>query len=306
MAHVIVHEMVLMDRKPIPHRERFVLLSLKTASAYDVCKELAAIASVGSESQAIEQFIANCMGSYRKKVRQPIHFALPMKSKRATQLYYQFRLAQTFKELVRAFETASVSYRYHILSDSGVEEPPSIEEDREDFCTVQEHYESILENIFSSTDIAKEVLDDLQQLYATLAVKRSANFMKLVAHCIAEGLDHKEAARNAFLVAKQISGPGLSITADNLKEIFGDQELTSSLTSIEPKKKKNEMITTEANPKEIDKEIESLEKSLNMTSEEIEEQRKIDDDPVSYRDGLKVLFQEVQDMVKAGSLVIHE
>jgi hypothetical protein len=54
------------------------------------------------------------MGSYRKEVRErKSAFDLPMKSKRGTQLFYQFRQAQTFKELVGAFE--AVSARFPLL-----------------------------------------------------------------------------------------------------------------------------------------------------------------------------------------------
>jgi len=210
-----------------------------------------------------------------------------MKSKRATQLYYQFRQALTFKEIVNTFKVASDPYRYHMSNDW--DGPPNTEGDREDICMVQEHYELILEEIFGSVEIDKSVMEDLQRLYASLAMKRSANFMKLVAQYIFEGLDYREAARNSFLVAKQISGASsYSITGDDIKDIFG----------TDPKfldKKKKEI-----------EEIEQYEKILNMTAEQIQEQRNIDNDDETYLEGLKAIYQDVKNMMENGSLIINK
>jgi len=178
-------------------RKKTALFIVQNSSPYDISKAL-----THTETPELEKFAIRCMGSFRRKCKanQPLDHTT-LKSKRAIELYYQFRQAKSFRELALAFEACQPRFAPFSLGEDEAN-PSQSDADREELCNIQEHFESILNEIFSSTTVETKMIEELQVLIGETKSRLIADFMKIVSRYLSEGVSRREIFAAAFWVTR--------------------------------------------------------------------------------------------------------
>jgi len=214
-----------------------------------------------------------------------------LKSRGAKDLYYLYRRANTFRELVFAIDFASPTRIWIQLPDARKVE------DMEEICLVSEHFEAILDDIFKEV-CDEEMLRELEVLEVERTTKRSAAFLREVAQFVTDGGSALEALSATFYVSRLTYG---------IVPTPSTEEYLKFIESVpkEPKRVNNN-IQKLHKERDIEKEIKIFETQLNMTTEEIKEQREIFDNSEAYLDGLKEIVELERELVNDGALIVNK
>lgn len=199
-----------------PHL-RNVFNSIQTVSPYDVCQAFAYFDRESNKSDIISKVLVRCMFQYRKRCSSDFD-KLEMLSKPAEELYYQFRQASTFQQIVDAFdlvnprgpdpELKALLSRFDRDDGRNVsEEKVEARASRKELCAIQEHFETILTHIFAAEQPNAEVSNELRSVMADNSIQATSNIMTAVFDAVRKQITPVNVA-NLVLWTLELMKPG--------------------------------------------------------------------------------------------------
>jgi len=214
-----------------PHL-RNVLNSIQTASPYDICVAFSQIDQKSSKPDIISKMLVRCIAIYRKQVSKPFE-GLSSLSKPAEEIYYQFRQASTFQQIVDAFglvnpqgpdpELAALIVRLNRDEErANVDKTVEARATRKELCSIQEHFEGMLSQIFAAEEPSAEVVNELRSMLADVSIQASNSLMTAVYDAVRKQITPANIA-NLVLWTLELMRPGEvpPITTERALAILG-------------------------------------------------------------------------------------